>query len=126
MFRPAYHWIATLGALLSALLTVSPSFASSSGTTVPGAWETLAPLPINTGDNGAAVGSDGRIYVYGGEACTSSHDFVHGCPYVTTVEAYTPTTNTWATVAPLPNPRGGRTGRSHLCLRRHPQRPPGI
>jgi hypothetical protein len=107
--RVRFPWRTVIGTLLGALLATAPSFAAADSAGLAddnaGTWQTLAPVPIETGDNGAAVGSDGRIYVYGGSTCTATHDF--DCAYVTTVEAYTPTTNTWATVAPLPNPRRG-------------------
>jgi N-acetylneuraminic acid mutarotase len=46
----------------------------------------------------AATGPDGRIYAIGGA-------INYGSTVLSTVEAYTPATNTWSTVAPLPTPR---------------------
>src|SRR5260370_34546342 len=45
----------------------------------------------------AAVGFDGRIYVFGGVSSTSS--------VINTVECYSPTANQWTNVAPMPTAR---------------------
>jgi N-acetylneuraminic acid mutarotase/flagellar hook assembly protein FlgD len=58
---------------------------------------TLAPMPTARSVFGAVVGSDGRIYCFGGYAGTLSEG---GSTDVT--EVYDPMTNTWETKAPMP------------------------
>src|SRR5438876_7424957 len=55
------------------------------------------PMPTPRVNLAAATGLDGTIYVLGG----SGDD---GVP-LTTVEAYSPSTNTWRPVAPMSTPR---------------------
>jgi len=65
-------------------------------------WTTGAPMPTARMSLCAALGSDGRIYAIGG----GNEGYPDGT-YVFSgaVEAYTPSTNKWATMAPLPTPR---------------------
>lgn len=62
-------------------------------------WTAVAPMPTARAGAAAAAGHDGRIYVIGG-CCDPANNHAFS-----TVEAYTPSTNTWSTVAPLPSPR---------------------
>jgi hypothetical protein len=65
------------------------------------AWLERAPMPTSrAGCAGAVTG--GRLYVIGGEGNPSDDSgvFAH-------VESYDPTTDSWATHAPLPTPRHG-------------------
>jgi len=70
----------------------------------PGAssWRSVAPLPLGLGDGrayaAAATGLDGTIYLIGGVD--------HYLAAQSSVFAYTPATNSWRSVASLPN--GGR------------------
>src|SRR5580704_2124312 len=63
-------------------------------------WATVASMPTPRADLAAATGPDGRIYAFGGDS--SSNPCVPGG--VSTVDVYTPTTNSWATAAPMPAP----------------------
>jgi N-acetylneuraminic acid mutarotase len=65
-------------------------------------WLTKAPMPTARGDLMAVAGSDGKLYAIGG--WNSYNSFNDQIP-LTTVEAYNPSTNTWATMAPMPTPR---------------------
>jgi N-acetylneuraminic acid mutarotase len=68
---------------------------------VANTWSTLAPMPTpRTGVAAAALG--GLLYAVGGNSSTAGSS-----PVVATVEAYDPTTNTWATKAPMPTARDG-------------------
>jgi N-acetylneuraminic acid mutarotase len=69
-------------------------------------WSSLAPLGTPRYGLAAALGADGRIYAIGG--CS---DAVPGFS-LATVEAYTPSTNTWVEVAPLLTPRCALTAAS--------------
>ena len=62
-------------------------------------WTAVAPMPTARAGAAAARGHDGRISVIGG-CCDPANNHAFS-----TVEAYTPSTNTWSTVAPLPSPR---------------------
>jgi N-acetylneuraminic acid mutarotase len=65
-------------------------------------WRTKAPMPTPRGDLMAVAGADGKLYAIGGwNARNSSNDAIP----LSTVEAYDPATNTWATMAPMPTPR---------------------
>ena len=55
-----------------------------------GIWTAKATMPVSRSYFSAGLGPDGRIYVVGGYG------------YLTEVDAYTPSTNSWTTVAPLP------------------------
>src|SRR5205085_770865 len=66
-------------------------------------WTTVASLPDPRSLLAAATGPDGRIYVIGGLIYDPDRNTI------STVYAYTPSTNTWAQVASLPAPR------SHLA-----------
>ncbi|GEM_PF-3983139 len=64
-------------------------------------WTAASPMPTARWGLTAATGSDGSIYVAGG--CTGTIcDPAH---FLNTVEVYSPSTNTWRTVAPLPTSR---------------------
>lgn len=66
---------------------------------VSGAWSPVAPIPTGRTLPGAALASDGRIYVVGGHASGANG-------YSTAIEAYHPGTDTWAGgLAPMPTPR---------------------
>jgi N-acetylneuraminic acid mutarotase len=89
--------------------TASPGTSPGSGplTTVeaytPGtnSWATVAPMPTARLQLAAATGPDGRIYAIGGV------NGGNGSPSLNTVEVYTPSTNSWATVASMPTARAG-------------------
>lgn len=73
-------------------------------------WATVASMPTPRGGLAAAAGPDGRIYAIGGSSSTAVD--VKGAG-LATVEAYTPATNKWATVASIPIGRvdlAGATG----------------
>jgi hypothetical protein len=62
------------------------------------AWSaTAAPLPTARGAFGAVTGSDGLIYVIGGQDANN--------PFLAAVDAYDPAGDTWITKAPLNTPR---------------------
>jgi N-acetylneuraminic acid mutarotase len=61
-------------------------------------WKTAASMPTARAFFGAVLGSDGRIYVVGG---------YNDSGYLSTVEVYDPSTNTWSTTAPLHIARAG-------------------
>lgn len=62
-----------------------------------GEWSPIAPIPTGRTLPGAALASDGRIYVVGGA--------VNG-GYSTAIEAYDPGADTWTSgLAPMPTPR---------------------
>jgi len=73
-------------------------------------WTTLAPMPTARAGAVAAV-IDNGIFVIGGRLSTSGP--CSGGPYVGTVEKYDIDTNTWTTVAPLPNPRSDLAAVAH-------------
>ncbi|GAC1576777.1 MAG: hypothetical protein NVS3B18_10590 [Candidatus Dormibacteria bacterium] len=60
-------------------------------------WVTVAPMPTARYGLAAATGSDGRIYAMGGATLANS-----GSVTFNAVEAYTPGTKRWATVASMP------------------------
>lgn len=66
-----------------------------------GGWVTKPPMPTGRGGTACGVIAD-RIYVVGGEGnpATATGVFPE-------VEAYTPATNTWEQLAPMPVPRHG-------------------
>lgn len=66
-------------------------------------WTAVAPMPTARALLGAATGPDGRIYAIGGENSCSNGV----CNVLATVEAYTPSTDSWSTVASLPIARSG-------------------
>src|SRR5262249_39676231 len=57
-------------------------------------WRQKADMPTPRGA-GAAIGYNGRLYVFGGERGTTVAD----------VAAYDPGTNAWSVLAPMPTPR---------------------
>jgi len=59
------------------------------------AWKSLPPLPGGPRQETGVAALDGKVYVVGGLTSATST--------VATVEAYDPATNTWSSVAPLPN-----------------------
>ena len=61
-------------------------------------WATIASMPAPRGDFAAAVGPDGLIYAVGGRTSPASPTAL------STVFVYTPSTDTWTTVASLPVP----------------------
>lgn len=66
-------------------------------------WSSRAPLRTPRGQFAAAVGPDGRIYVMGGFLMgPGSTEDPTG---MTSVEVYTPATNSWATIAGMPTGR---------------------
>jgi len=68
-------------------------------------WQVKAPMPTGREGLGAAVGPDGTVYAIGGG---SDHfDRRYSCYDV--VEAYTPRTDAWSTMPPLPLPMCGVT-----------------
>ncbi len=71
-----------------------------------GTWNAKAPIP--TPRVGLAVGVvNGILYAVGGEIV---HTGVGGyTEFLSTVEAYDPSTNSWTTKASMPTPRGGLT-----------------
>ena len=74
-------------------------------------YSTRAPLPVARVANGAALGSDGRLYALGGR---------NGSGLVSEVDAYSFTSHSWTQVAPLPKPReaavvvAGKDGRIYV------------
>jgi N-acetylneuraminic acid mutarotase len=62
-------------------------------------------MPTPRFDMGMARGGDGRIYAIGGAGTTGELNMV---------EAYSPATNSWTTVAPLPTKRAGLRATSSL------------
>ncbi len=88
--RPVLFWVAVVAAL--AALVPAEVFAA-------GAWEQVAPMSRDRRQLAAVTGRDGRIYAIGGLTSTASP------PHLASVEAYSPDTNTWTAVAPMPNPR---------------------
>ncbi len=77
-------------------------------------WKTgLAAMPTARTSLACATGGDGRIYAIGGQTSGSNGTITT----VGTVEAYNPTTNTWASLSELPDPAwelaaaGGPDGR---------------
>ncbi|MCX4528789.1 MULTISPECIES: kelch repeat-containing protein [unclassified Streptomyces] len=81
-------------------------------------WLTLPSMPTARSGSAAAtapcvegVGLRGTcVYVFGGNLLTGGPNDV-----VATVEAYSPATNTWATVTPMQTPRVGHGGTAAPC-----------
>jgi N-acetylneuraminic acid mutarotase len=73
-------------------------------------WVTLTSMPTARAGAAAAVIDDG-IFVIGGRQSTSGP--CSGGPYMGTVEKYDVDTDTWSTVAPLPNPRSDLPAVAH-------------
>lgn len=69
---------------------------------VPGEdrWEIAAALSQPRSSHAAALGPNGKIYVFGGCACDKE-----GSPSIARTEAYDPKTNSWSTRAPMPEAR---------------------
>jgi N-acetylneuraminic acid mutarotase len=65
-----------------------------------GHWDTLAPVPALPRFYGGMAAARGRLFMIGGVA---PGKFDTG-PERTAVQAYTPATNSWETLAPLPTP----------------------
>jgi N-acetylneuraminic acid mutarotase len=81
-------------------------------------WEPVAGMAASRANFGAALGRDGRIYVFGGADYTPVKGD-DGCPsagggvwinYLDTAEVYSPETNTWTPIARMPGPRRGLGG----------------
>jgi N-acetylneuraminic acid mutarotase len=72
-----------------------------------GRWTVKAPIPTPRSDLAVGV-VNGILYAVGGAI---THRGEHGVPvyteYLSTVEAYNPSTNSWSLKAPLPTPRSG-------------------
>jgi len=66
-------------------------------------WATVAPMPTARDHLAAARGADGRIYAIGGRTVAGNNSTI----FHATVEAYTPSSNSWATVASMPTARLG-------------------
>ena len=62
-------------------------------------WRKVAPMPTPRAFLAAATGADGRIYAIGGNGANGEDLFLD------TVEAYTPSTNTWVEVSVMPTAR---------------------
>jgi N-acetylneuraminic acid mutarotase len=62
-------------------------------------WTTKKPMPTARSNLGLVAASDGKLYAVGGHAGRPGDD------RLATVEAYDPTTDSWATVSRLPTPR---------------------
>src|SRR5712691_7825789 len=73
-------------------------------------WTPLMSMPTARAGAAAAVIDDG-IFVIGGRQSTGGP--CSGGPYLTTVEKYDIDTNTWSTVASLPNPRSDLAAVAH-------------
>lgn len=67
-----------------------------SGTCRRNAWERAADLPIARSHYAAALGTDGRVYVFGGE--------IRGVPQAH-VHVYNPVLDAWAALSPMPTAR---------------------
>jgi N-acetylneuraminic acid mutarotase len=63
-------------------------------------WTTRASMPTARDSLAAAFGADGNLYVFGGETGGQGTG-----PYLSTVEAYNPASNTWSTRASMPTAR---------------------
>lgn len=66
-----------------------------------GQWTSRAPIPTSRGGIAAAV-VNGLVYVFGGEGNRNISSGVFA-----EVEEYDPGTDTWSSLAPMPNPRHG-------------------
>lgn len=65
-------------------------------------WETRASIPTGRGGIAGAVGSDGRVYIFGGEGNPNDPSGVWP-----QVEAYDPMTDMWEQLDDMPDPRHG-------------------
>jgi hypothetical protein len=65
-------------------------------------WSTRASMPTGRWGVGVATGPDGQIYAFGGMGGGYC-----GADMLTTVEAYDPATDSWATRASMPSQRSG-------------------
>lgn len=75
--------------------TVSQSWSCSIGdSNCPNSAQTLKPMPVAREGAAAAVGQDGRIYLFGG---TTNGFFA----FQPEVDAYDPSSNTWSMVQPI-------------------------
>lgn len=101
-----------------AVLALAPLLAlSATGATAQGVWLTLPSIPTARSGHAAATApcpgglQKACVYVFGGRLSanppptTLPHEF----------EAYSPASNAWATLAPLPTPREGLAGRGAPC-----------
>jgi N-acetylneuraminic acid mutarotase len=80
------------------------TFGQSTQVYTPGTntWAGFAKMPTVQRPPGAAAGLDGRVFAVGGNGPVGT---VPGPVSVGTVDAYTPSTNSWATVKSLPDGR---------------------
>ncbi|MFD3453325.1 Kelch repeat-containing protein [Streptomyces sp. NPDC058691] len=97
-----------------AVMALAPLLAlSATGATAQGVWLTLPSLPTARLGHAAATApcpgglKQACVYVFGGRASDGAlrNEF----------EAYSPATNAWATLPPLPTPRDGLAGRGAPC-----------
>lgn len=66
-------------------------------------WSTAAPMPTGRWGFGAAVATNGHIYVFGGDrGYYRDRDYHIGPSPLSTIEEYNPSTNTWTIVANMP------------------------
>ena len=80
------HWILCLVVVVGGVVMVRPGLAQTSS----GTWSTVASMPTPRYALAAVAGADGRIYAIGGAMGL-------GFSPLSTMEAYTPFTNTWST-----------------------------
>jgi N-acetylneuraminic acid mutarotase len=88
------HRVLCLLVAVAGMVLVRPGLAH----TASGPWSTVASMPTARWGLAAAAGSDGRIYAIGGGNLSG---------LLSTVEAYSPSTNSWSSVAPMPTARTG-------------------
>ena len=67
-------------------------------------WSTAPPMPTPRAWLAAARGADGRLYALGGNSFNSGPD---PKPSLTVAEAFSPSSNSWSTVASMPTDRYG-------------------
>src|SRR5205807_652310 len=69
-------------------------------------WTTKASMPKSRVRAGAALGPDGRIYVFGGNLSNghNGNDVFEGLSPVS-VDVYDPATNSWSSGPPMSGPR---------------------
>jgi N-acetylneuraminic acid mutarotase len=78
------------GAILNSVLVYSPESDT---------WAFGSPMPVHRRGAAGALGRDGRIYVFGGRLGQA------GAETLARVDAYDPSSDIWAEVAPMPTPR---------------------
>ena len=81
---------------------------TATGATAQGVWLTLSSLPTARSGHAAATApcpgglKQACVYVFGGRSSDGA--------FRSEFEAYSPATNAWATLPPLPTPRDGLAG----------------